>query len=445
MKLLLAFLTACFASNLYEILIKQNTELGVSNTNLRAQIIQLLSDYNLYQTISDDYNYMKEKLIQLTEEYQNSADTDTNLIIQQEIASRLLELIEYINLLGGSSEGFTTDEINFWLLKLADCINEAKSLINQKKEAEVYNELTLSIFLKGQQIRHYQRENAELNGKIELSLASLESAKDKEAQEKSKIDDIVDKLDEAKNHQENQINALKESYKTEQDNASEDAKPTYEDIQNSAATSILALESTIGDQSLKIEELTADNASLQANILTMSNNIDSLQKELEIKSETLKDAESKFEEFRLQSKTASDTEVDEFIGNEEVIQNEVTSLQEKESLLLESLSDNLKVVSHLEMLNHLKSNKIREMEYELKEFQAYLEQAKTARSEEISSLMQKLNDNKEAEISLRNKLEETLNKIEENNEEIKELTRKINEAEYIKKRDEQRKEDEIIY
>lgn len=114
-----------------------------------------------------------------------------------------------------------------------------------------------------------------------------------------------------------------------------------------------------------------------------------------------------------------------------MLKNEVSSLQAKQMILLESITNCTKELDSLEMEKRQKENGIKELELSLEEARISIQSAKDGRGQEITILQQKLKESEKSLVMLQGQLEDSLLKISAQNTEIRKLTEQLEEFMFL--------------
>lgn len=296
---------------------QENGELRTANEILHKQLMELSQLNDMSTAIREDYQYNKEKLSALLEEYSAEAHEYIRVTLAEQIQYYMNILYEDVVILGGLSDGVSASEVENCKKVLENAIEQFKSKQQNQEFNKAYSELKIALNRKDETLKTLQLENAKLIGQLDSVFAELEQATQRYQHNVKKLDSLTEELEKTRIDQSKRLENLKNTLQTEEQNSRTKEIEDFKKIQNSQDNLILKLESKNAEQSLKIEQLSMEKVNLLSKIRLLSSTIERLETEISARSSQLEISESKFEEFRRQIEYETNDEIINLRNSEE--------------------------------------------------------------------------------------------------------------------------------
>ena len=271
---------------------QKNLELQDSVQQLRSKLQALASNPD---QILQDLASNKAKLNSLIGEY---AKTENKLSLADDIKLYLQMISEDLRLLNYSPEDVSQTSVENVIENLTNAISKARSTKENQEFSKLYNQLMSKFSQSQYTIIDLQTENAQLLAKLESSKSEYETLQSLYENEKNLRIIANAELEKLKVEHSSRIEVIEEAIAQEEQLSRHKEIENFRKIQESQNTLISQLQSQNSQQSLIIEQLNTDKASLENTLLIEKNTLESLQSELKTRDEQLMNSESYFEDFR---------------------------------------------------------------------------------------------------------------------------------------------------
>ncbi|CAG9322392.1 unnamed protein product [Blepharisma stoltei] len=424
MRLLILIVSVCFAE-FTDTLTKENQNLLESNRYLHSQLIQLAQKVNFTTQIQDDYFYNKQMMLSLIGEYEMEADEIVRTAIAEQMLVYTQGLFEDANLLGGHIEGVSSKELIEIHHFLKTSIENIKKIQRAQKFGTVYNELKSIVLEKDINVRDLQTENAQINAEIQKKNGELEEVKSLYSHNKQRIGLLREELEMTKKDHEDWLNSLKSISQSEQQQSRAKERKKFKLYQELQDKIISSLQTKIAEQSIKIQELSSEKAAMTSRSRLLSNTVDRLHSDLELKSSQLQSAQLKFDEFREQVSLDSDIEIASIEENERQVKSQLRELKSKHTELLVTLTSLQKEKESTVFLIGQFDNYISELELEVAESANREDLAVKFRDLEIKQEENKVQDSFLIRDEVGKELQILLQKIDSEAKSIQEIQDKL--------------------
>lgn len=183
--------------------------------------------------------------------------------------------------------------------------------------AKAYNEVKLQLDRREEELRTLQLENAKLTGQLDSKTAQLQQTQDRLKYSSDKAEQLQYDIDKLRKDQADRLEQIKSTLQQEEEKTRTRQIEEFRQIQQSQDSVITELQIRLADQAALIEQLSVEKSQLNSQIRYMNNTLDRVGNELEIRSEQLKSAEGKFEEFRKQVEIDNASEIQALKSNEQ--------------------------------------------------------------------------------------------------------------------------------
>ena len=296
---------------------QENQELRTANEILHKQLMELSQLNDMSSSIREDYEYNKEKLSALLQEYSSESQEYIKITLAEQIQYYMNIIHEDITILGGLSEGVSSSELEECNKLLATSIEQFKSKQQNQEFTKAYNQLKLALDRKDESLKSLQLENAKLIGKLDSVYAELEQSSQRYHHNSKKLETLNEELEKTKIDQAKRLENLKILLQSEEQESRTKEIEDFKKIQSSQDELILKLESKNAEQSLKIEQLSMEKVNLLSKLRLLNSTIERLENEITARSSQLEISETKFEEFRRQIEYETNDEIINLRNSEE--------------------------------------------------------------------------------------------------------------------------------
>lgn len=295
----------------------ENQELRLANEILHNQLMELSKMTDLKGMIEEDFEYNKEKLHALLDEFYSEKSEDVKLTLSDQVLHYLKVINQDLKILGGTSEDIHSSELDSLISSFNHVTEEFRSKKLTQEFNLAYQELKKSISHKDTSLKSLQIENSKLIGSLDSAFAELEQLTQKFSHESQKLESITNELELTKSEQKKRFENLKNNLQSEESNSRTKEINDYEKIQKSQDDLIHKLQSKNTEQSLKIEELAMAKVSLLSKIRLVSSTIERLENEIKARNNQIEVSENKFEEFKRQIEYETNNEIISLRNSEE--------------------------------------------------------------------------------------------------------------------------------
>lgn len=295
----------------------ENQELRTANEILHNQLMELSKMTDLKGMIEEDFEYNKEKLRALLDEFSSEKSDDVKLTLSDQVVYYLKVLSQDLKILGGSSEGINSSELDSLITSFNHATEEFRSKKLTQEFNTAYQELKKAISHKDSSLTSLQIENSKLISSLDSAFADLEQLSQKYSHESQKLESITQDLDQTKSDQKKRLENLKASLQSEESTSRTKEINDYQKIQKSQDDLIHKLQTKNTEQSLKIEELAMTKVSLLSKIRLLNNTIERLENEIKARNNQIDVSENKFEEFKRQIEYETNNEIISLRNSEE--------------------------------------------------------------------------------------------------------------------------------
>jgi len=387
------------ANSLVQHLKVQNEHLKDANALLHKQLKQLTSLSNFTSQIQEDYFYNKKRLQALLEEYQTEPDQLVKAAVASQVLKTLVGLIEDVNMIGGSVESTSTEELMEVYTQLDHFISQLNSAESTKEFQRILSEFSRAIDRKQLVVKSMQKENSELLGNLQVKQGYINQLTQEYNFYSSKVQEtLLEKQKLEKLFQEKVDLETTERGNSHSLSSSKHAEYHFKK-QSQQNSEIQRLQKEISDGKLRLENLTYETNNLHSQQNYLESKVSSLKRNLEIADSEL--AQTYKEDFQTRS------QIEELNASEET-----ASLQTK---ILELFKDLSTCYSELEFQKYLESMHTQNLnmaDLELSEANKRLAQAQKARDKKLQILSNRVQNLASQKQDLQSYLTQTLEKLE---------------------------------
>ena len=415
-------LPVLFAQDCPELLSKAQ-DLESEVLSLRIQLSTFTSDPSL---ILQDLNSNQLKLDKLIKSFQKASSLSTAEEIKQ-----VLQLISIdLSLLEDPSLPSITDAIR----SLSSSIYRVRLFAENKEFSKVYNKLLIKVKTQQEQINEIEKEKSSMLVHIEESKTELLACKLSLKSEKEIRRLAQDQLDDEQENRAEQIDIIENSL-TEAEQVSRNKQMTnFKGIQDSQNELIRNLQKQNSQLTLKLEQAQTDFAALNNAVALDKSSCESVGSELKTRSEQFAKCESNFDEFRRKVQIENLDQLQVLKDSEGRLQDEIKNMQEEREKLLRDVDECSKRLSEVEIEDNIKENVVKGLKNDLEHCQSSIDSAKYARAQEIEILKQDGLGLKNNILEIQKQYDENLDKMLKQSNTINELQAKIEDYEYISRR-----------
>ena len=292
MKLLLSLLVVIISADTCPEIEQKNQELLTDIIQLRAKLQYFSSNPD---QIVEDLASNKAKLNSLIEEF---SGTNNKLSLAEDIKLYLLMISEDLRLLNYSPEDVSQIAVDTTLEHLKEAIYKARLFKESKEFTKLYNELIQKYKESQYFITDLQKENAQLLAKLESSKSEYETLNSLYNTELNLRMISNAELEKLKIEHSNRIEVIEQAITQEEQLSRHKEIENFRKIQESQNILISQLQSQNSEQSLIIEQLNTDKASLENELSVEKNTLENLQNELISRNGQFMSSETNFEGFR---------------------------------------------------------------------------------------------------------------------------------------------------
>ena len=404
-------------------LLSKTQDLESEVLSLRIQLSTFTSDPSL---ILQDLNSNQLKLDHLIKSFQKTSSISTAEEIKQ-----VLQLISIdLSLLEDPSLSSTTDAIK----SLSSSIYRVRLFSENKEFSKVYNKLLIKVKNQQEQINSIEKEKSSMLVQIEESKTDLLACKLSLKSEKEIRKIAQDQLDNEQENRAEQIDIIENSL-TEAEQVSRNKQmKNFKGIQDSQNELIRNLQMQNSQLTLKLEQAQTDFAALNNAVALDKSSCETVSSELQTRSAQVAKCESNFEEFRRKVKIENLDQLQVLKDSEARLQGEIENMQDEREKLFKGVDECSKRLSEVEIEDSIKENVVKGLKNDLEYCQSSIDSAKFARTQEIEILKQDGMGLKNSIAELQKQYDENLEKMLKQSNTINELQAKIEDYEYISRR-----------
>jgi chromosome segregation ATPase len=183
--------------------------------------------------------------------------------------------------------------------------------------AKAYNEVKLQLDRREEELRTLQLENAKLTGQLDSKTAQLQQTQDRFKYSSDKAEQLQYDIEKLRKDQAARLEQIKNTLQEEEEKTRTRQLEEFRQIQQSQDSVITELQIRLADQAALLEQLSVEKSQLNSQIRYLNNTLDRVSNELEIRSEQLKSADGKFEEYRKQVEIDNGNEIQALKNNEQ--------------------------------------------------------------------------------------------------------------------------------
>jgi chromosome segregation ATPase len=208
----------------------------------------------------------------------------------------------------------------------------------------------------------------------------------------------------------------------------------FKGIQDSQNELIRNLQMQNSQLTLKLEQAQTDFAALNNAVALDKSSCETVSSELQTRSAQVAKCESNFEEFRRKVKIENLDQLQVLKDSEARLQGEIENMQDEREKLFKGVDECSKRLSEVEIEDSIKENVVKGLKNDLEYCQSSIDSAKFARTQEIEILKQDGMGLKNSIAELQKQYDENLEKMLKQSNTINELQAKIEDYEYISRR-----------
>jgi chromosome segregation ATPase len=374
-----------------------------------------------------DLTKNKETLNNLIEDFHTTRSVST-----AEQIKHVLQIISIdLSLLESEEESSSVD---LTLKSLSSSLFRIRLLKENKEFSKAYNKLLLKLKNQEENLNSLSKENSLMMVKIEEDKSDLLSCQLSLKNAKSLKKITEDLLESEQENRSDQIETIENSLTEAEKLSRASQMQNFQGVQDSQNELIKSLQKQNSQLALKLEQAQTDFSALSNSMNLDKSSCDSVRNELKARSEQLLTCESHFEEFRRKVELENIDQVQVLKDSQIQLQKEIQDLQDDRQKALKNFNDCSKQLAEVEIQEKIKENLMKGLKGDLEHAENSIESAKNARSQEIEILQQSNLSVKNTMAGLQKQYDEALEKILNQGAVINELQAKIEDFEYISKR-----------